>query len=207
MKVGFLHVGSDIRLPWIMTRSCLAQGYELIQMTDNETPAIDGCKVVRMPWDKTRLMTYRLRHLAELSAPDLCVLDTDTVVLKDLSDVWGDWDLALTKRGPTISVGSGYDVSKGMPYNIGVMFVRNPKVWDYALNYCLRLPYEQQTWWGDQLAMKAASEVFRLHELDGKEWNRTPRNELDVPDVRVMHYKGQRKAWMLKQWHSAHIKA
>jgi hypothetical protein len=152
-------------------------------------------------------MTYRLRHLVELGEPDLCVLDTDTVVLEDLADVWGDWDLALTRRGPTVSVATGVDVSKDMPYNIGVMFVRSPRVWRYAHDYCSRLPFEQQTWWGDQLAMKAASEVFRLKELDSEEWNRTPRHELDKPKARVLHYKGPRKAWMLKQWHSAHIKA
>jgi hypothetical protein len=202
VKVGFLHVGADTRLAKIMTRSCLDFGYELIQMTDNETPAIDGCEVVRVPWDKTRLMTYRLKHLADLAEPDLCVLDTDTVVLKDISDVWGDWDLALTKRGPTVSAATGVDVSVDMPYNIGVMFVRNPAVWDHAHRHCAMLSYEHQTWWGDQLAMKAASDAFRLHALDSSEWNRTPRTEDESPDARVLHFKGPRKAWMLRKWQS-----
>lgn len=203
MKVGFLHVGPDTRLASIMVRSCLDHGYELIQMTDADSAAIDGCRVVRIPWNHTRLMTYRLKHLAELGEPDLTVLDTDTVVLRDISDIWGaEFDLALTKRGATISAQTGVDVAKDMPYNIGVMFVRDPKVWEYAHRFCASLSDKLQTWWGDQLAMAAAANEFQTLELPCSEWNYTPRSAEDVPDVRVLHYKGPRKRWMIDKWQS-----
>lgn len=202
MKVGFLHVGEDCTLPRIMVRSVQEFGHTIIQMTDEKTPAIDGCEVVRMPWDGVHLMPYRLKHLADLQEPDLCVLDTDTVMLKDVSDVWGDWDLALTKRGPTVDVG-GKSITKWMPYNIGVMFVRDPAVWKVAHGLCLELPEEYHRWWGDQLAMRGVSERFRLLELPASEWNCTPDHPGHIPDARVLHYKGLRKAWMVDRWQSA----
>ena len=68
MKVAFLHVGDDLRLPTIMAASAKRLGYGLVQMTDERTPAVPGVDAVaRLPWDGERLMTYRLQHLAALA--------------------------------------------------------------------------------------------------------------------------------------------
>lgn len=201
MKVGFLHVGPDDRLARIMVRSCLDFDYEIVQMTDEVTRAIDGCEVVRLPWDQTKLMTYRLRHLAEFNEPELTVLDTDTVVMKDISGVWSkSFDVALTKRGPTYDP-AGVNVAESMPYNIGVMFCREPAFWKVCLDVCESLPLKRQEWWGDQLAVKAASEKFDLLELDCDPWNYTPQVPSDLGDqAMVLHYKGPRKLWMLERF-------
>lgn len=185
-----------------MVESAKAFGYELIQMTDEETPAIAGCRVVRIPWDKTKLMTYRLRHLAELKESRLCVLDTDIIIQRDLSDVWAqDFDVALTRRGVTLDT-KGNDVSVAMPFNSGVMFCREPMFWKRAHEICAGYPEKLQTWYGDQLAIKQASPGFDLLELDVAGWNYPPKFEGDYPDTaRVLHFKGKRKDWM-KAWHS-----
>ena len=203
MKVGFLHVGADASLPRIMVESVQQFGYELVQMTDEETPAIEGCSVVRLPWDKTKLMTYRLLHLAELGEPELCVLDTDIIVRRDLSAVWGlPFDVALTRRGATLDT-NGQDVAKAMPYNSGVMFCREPMFWKRAHTICAGYPEKFQTWYGDQLAIKQAAPGFDLLELDVAAWNYPPKFEGDYPDTaRVLHFKGRRKDWM-RSWQSA----
>jgi lipopolysaccharide biosynthesis glycosyltransferase len=203
VKVGFLHVGQDDSLARIMVESARAFGYDLIHMTDEETPAIDGCHVVRIPWDKTRLMTYRLHHLAELAEPNLCVLDTDIIIRRDLSDVWAlDFDVALTRRGVTLDT-NGQDVAVAMPYNSGVMFCREPAFWAEAHMVCAGFPDKFQTWYGDQLAIKQAVTGFELLELDVRSWNYSPRFEGDYPEqARVLHFKGKRKDWM-KAWHLA----
>ena len=201
MKVGFLHVGIDTRLPKIMVRSCLHFGYEPIQMTDELTPAIDGCQVVRLPWDRTKPMTYRLEHLARLGVSELTVLDTDVVVVRDLSPVWEEsFDVALTRRGQTLDP-AGVDLSISMPFNTGVMFARNPKFWEAARDVCASLPIDRQNWWGDQLSVKKASEAFDLLELDATTWNYTPAS-IDEEDTgaKALHYKGQRKIWMLERF-------
>ena len=199
MRVGFLHVGPDDRLARLMVASAKQLGYELVQMTDQRTPAIDGCGVRRLDWDGRHLMTYRMRHLAQLDEP-MMICDTDIIHLKDCSDVWErDFDVALTKRGKTLDL-NGFDVATVMPYNIGVMFARNPEVWRWGYEYCQDLAPQEQDWYGDQLTMAAAAKEFRCLELPADEWNYTPGAPDECPDVRVLHYKGVRKKWMLHIW-------
>jgi hypothetical protein len=199
MRVAFLHVGPDLRLPTLMARSARAFGYSLVQMTDDETPAVDGVdEVLRLSWDKTRLMTYRLRHLAQLDDTPTCIVDTDILFRKDVSDVWNyDFDIALTRREREIDV-NGFDIATVMPYNTGVMFCRNQDFWKDAHDVCRSLPAKHQDWWGDQLSVKQVAGDYRLLELPVAEWNYAPSHADDAPaQARVLHYKGKvRKDWM-----------
>jgi lipopolysaccharide biosynthesis glycosyltransferase len=198
VRVGFLHVGQDIRLPSIMAVSAKRLGYSLLQMTDEETPEVPGCEVVRLPWDKTRLMTYRMRHLARIEEP-LLVVDTDIVFLDDVSAVWDEpFDAALTKRD-FVESSNGLNVAESMPYNTGVMFVRNPLFWQRAHTICSGLPEKHQAWWGDQLSVVAAAQEFDVLELPCEVFNYAPREPDDAPlHAKVIHYKGKRKPWMLE---------
>lgn len=199
MNLGFLHVGHDDRLARLMVRSARLLGYSLLHMTDERTAAIPGCDVVRLPWDGKRLMTYRLEHLARLNEP-MMVCDTDVIHLEPCDDVWArPFDLALTRRGKTVDP-SGFDISLVMPYNIGVMFVRNPQVWRFAYEHCAGLPPAEQDWYGDQLAMAAAAREFDCLDLPDTEFNCTPASADECPPARVLHYKGVRKEWMLHIW-------
>lgn len=198
MLVGFLHVGPDDRLPRLMVESAKRFGYELLQMTDEETPALVD-NVVRLPWNKKHLMTYRMAHLAALDEP-LCVVDTDVIFVRDVSDVWQrDFDVALTRREGPILDKNGVDVAKLYPYNTGVMFCRNPEFWRRASGICSGLSESLQTWYGDQESVKQAAPYFRTLELDVNEWNYSPRSPEDKPGTaRILHYKGpQRKSWLI----------
>ena len=199
MKVAFLHVGNDLRLPELMVASAKRFGYELVQMTDGSTPAVRGTDaVLRRPWDGERLMTYRLQHLAALVEPAL-IVDTDILFMRDVRDVWEqDFDVALTRRvGPALDP-NGTDLAEVMPYNTGVMFSRSQAFWQRCHELCAGFPPEVQRWYGDQYAVRFAAPEFNVLELAVDPYNYSPDSpDEDVSQRYVVHYKGPRKAWML----------
>ena len=200
MIVAFLHVGTDARLPTKMVehvRRVMPQ-HQVLHMTDSETPAIEGVsRRQEIPYDGSRLMTYRLQHLAELAEPAI-ILDTDVIVQADLSAVFDkDFDVALTKRKGRILYG-GKDIVKSMPYNTGVMFSRSQAFWRDCYALCKKAPQDMQRWFGDQLCVAAVAPKYKVLELPCSKFNYTPatQNE-DVSAKFAVHYKGQRKDWML----------
>lgn len=197
MLVGFLHVGPDASLATLMVKSALKLGYECLQMTDEETPAVKGVsRVFRLPWNKKRLMTYRLAHLAARPEP-MFVVDTDILFVRDVSDVWEmDFDAMLTKREGPIYDKNGVDVAKIYPYNCGVMACRDKEFWKYAFSVCASLPEDLQNWYGDQEGVKWAARKFKTLELPCEEWNYTPASLEDTGNARILHLKGRRKVWM-----------
>lgn len=199
MKVAFLHVGDDLRLPTLMAASAKRLGYALVQMTDERTSAVPGVDaVVRLPWDGERLMTYRLQHLAALAEPAL-IVDTDVVFVRDVRHVWEqEFDVALTRRdGPALDP-NGVDLAEVMPYNTGVMFSRSQPFWQRCHELCSGFPPEVQRWYGDQYAVRFAAPEFKVLELAVDPYNYSPGSaDEDVSQRYVVHYKGPRKEWML----------
>jgi lipopolysaccharide biosynthesis glycosyltransferase len=176
-------------------------GLPVVQMTDISTPLVPGVdEVIRKDYDG-KLMTFRMRHLAGLEE-DFITLDTDVIVRRDLRSVFDEpFDVALTMREAPIMSMNGVDLAKEMPYNTGLMFSRNPRFWQEAYAVLMRLEPETHRWWGDQLSVKVAaeSERYTVKQLPCDEYNYTPRNRQDMPDaVYMIHYKGERKQWMLK---------
>lgn len=203
IKVTFLHVGEDSRLPELMVKSVLKAmpGAEIIQMTDMVTPQIKGVSsVVRKPYDGY-LMTFRMAHLAELKG-EWITLDTDIIVKKDLRHVFNEsFDVALTRREGPIYDKDGIDIVTYMPYNTGVMFSRNSMFWKLAYKSLLMMPEQAHKWWGDQLSVRLTAENghFNVLELDCDTYNYSPETEQDKKDCFVLHYKGKRKEWMLNE--------
>jgi hypothetical protein len=199
VKVAFLHVGPDLRLPAAMAASAKRFGYEIVQMTDERTPAVPNADtVVRVPWDGERLMTYRLEHLAALTAPAL-IVDTDVLFVRDVRHVWERaFDVALTRRpGPALDP-NGVDLAEVMPYNTGVMFSRSQAFWRRCHALCRDFPQEVQRWYGDQYAVRFAAAEFDVLELPTDAYNYSPGSaDEDVSQRYLVHYKGARKEWML----------
>lgn len=203
MLVAFLHVGEDTTLAEIMVRSVRKHmpDARLLQMTDENSPVIEGCAVQVFPYDGVRLMTYRLRHLAARVEPML-VLDTDVVVQHDLSKVFlKKFDVALTKRTQPLMY-EGQNITPMMPYNTGVMFSRCPAFWIECHRLCQGAPEKIQKWWGDQLCVKmeADSGRYKVLELPVDKYNYSPSKEdEDVSNRFAVHYKGRRKQWMINR--------
>lgn len=206
MNVGFLHVGDDARLAEIMVESVrrVMPGVGIVQMTDETTPAVLGVDmVIRRPYDGVHLMTYRLDHLAALHPADWLILDTDVVVQKCVRHVFDSmlvYDaVALTRRYGTIIGPGGVNIVELMPYNTGVMFVRDIRFFARAAAACHSFPEHHQRWWGDQLAVKHVVDSGRsIVELPCDTYNYSPSSQdEDVSDKAVLHFKGPRKPWML----------
>ena len=217
--VGFLQVGPPTPIPRIMVASVRrAMRCRIVQMSDEQTEPVEGVDdVIRKPWDRKYLMPYRLLHLRDFPADDDAIfLDADIVVRKDLTPVFDrEFDIAVTTReehgirysGPSIPgfLDPGDDLTRRMPYNAGVLFHRPSArgFWAAAHQYCETLPANLRKWWGDQLAIKHVADagVYRLIELPCQLYNHTPLTEdEDVSGKFIVHYKGDRKTWMLKQY-------
>ncbi len=175
--------------------------YHLVQLTDMETAPLEGvAEVVRRERDPAApIFVFRTEHFAHCPYSEWLALDADVLVRRGVEDVWErPFDVALTTRraGPCWDP-NGQDVTRSMPFNTGVIFSRCPKFWDRCLER-MAPPYAEM-WWADQLAVGAVAESkrFRVLVLPGDEFNWTPNTADEQSAARIVHYKGNRKEWML----------
>ena len=172
----------------------------VLHLTDETSPGLDGCEVVRLPWDGSEAMTFRALHLSQLEG-EVLSLDTDIIVQRDLSRVF-DWpfDAALTQRDGPIRTPDGFDLTTIMPFNGGVVFSRSQKFRQAVYEWCAG---SEDGWYVDQLALAHVAKDFDILKLHCDNFNYTPRSPSEDVSMRfAVHYKGPRKDWM-KQWQSA----
>ncbi len=206
MNVAFLLVGNKkrhVQLAAYMVRTLrkAMPDAQITQQTDLTTKQVAGVdRVVRLAWDGKFLMTYRLLHLSQIAEPTL-VLDVDVVVQRDVSEldcVAGDVVLTTRPNGKN----KNSELFETMPYNTGVMYVRNPAFFAECLVWCEQAEKKVQRWGGDQLAV---AEIVKRGEFDvrtvsGDLYNFSPKRRRDKNTRRaaIVHYKGaERKRWML----------
>jgi lipopolysaccharide biosynthesis glycosyltransferase len=200
VAITFMQVGSDTQLANLMVASVrkAMPDARIIQLSDMDSPEVQGIdEVIRKPYSGY-LMTFRLIHLAALRG-EWITLDTDIIVKKDIREVFSKpFDVALTKRTNKILDANGVNIVEIMPYNAGVMFSRNHIFWEQALESLMRMPESAHKWYGDQLAIRVMvdSDHFNLLELDCNTYNYTPSDADERKDVHVYHFKGNRKDWM-----------
>jgi hypothetical protein len=208
ITVAFFHVGQDGLLPSIMVATVrrAMPTARILQLTDEDTSPVTGAdEVIRRPYDGVHLMHFRLVHLAELAPCDAVFLDTDVMVQRNLAPLFEwEFDVALTVREAGVIDPDGVDVTIDMPYNNGVMLSKASgwEFWREAERYCAKLSSEQRRWYGEQRAVKAVADVIPLCILDlpCNIYNYTPASETeDVRDRFVVHYKGERKPWMIRR--------
>lgn len=197
MRVAFLHARQDPKYARLMVASVKLHmpGVSVMQWTDEETPVVDGVdNVLRMPWDGENPTIFRMQFLAAGVGDILCI-DTDCIVQADLRPVFGlPFDVAFTWRDGPIFDGNKQDITKIMPVNCGVMFSRSAAFWKACLEWCDM--HEVKEWCADQLAVPRINgfDVLRLHCVN---FNYTPfKQHEDLSKRLVVHYKGDRKAWM-----------
>jgi lipopolysaccharide biosynthesis glycosyltransferase len=167
---------------------------EVLHLTDEGTPGIEGCTVIRKEWTDGNPMLFKMRHLSDLTG-DVLVLDTDVIVQADLSGVFSiPFKVALTERDGPIYDSSGKDVTRAMPYNCGVMWYRDRGFFADCLEWCKDKPVG---WYADQLAVAALARKWRALRLHCDDFNYTPASkDEDVSHRLAVHYKGNRKEWM-----------
>lgn len=184
MKVVFVQWGDEIDYAKLMVASCKKQGYEVIQLATLDAPEVPGVdQVIREAMDCLP-MEYRMRRLAQMEPPYLS-LDTDCLVVKDISDGFGD-DVAMFPRKGEVE----------MPWNGGVIFVRNHQFMKDCYEEVKKMPLSLKAWYGDQHALRAVAKKYAVKEL-GRAWNFTPYQGEFLPYVKVYHFKGNRKGAML----------
>lgn len=206
MTVGFFHAAAartahvDLARILITSVRRTMPGVPIVHMTDETTEAIAGVdEMRRRPAGPVALSV--LEHYAEC-AGDWMLVDTDVVVRRDVRDVFGlTFDIAVATREGTFKPSEvGTKFMRGMPFNKGVVFSKNPAFWSAAAAALRECSEKQQSWMGDQRAMNdiIATGRFFVRVLTN-DFNYPPkkRNE-DLSDKYVLHYKGPRKAWMLE---------
>lgn len=169
----------------------------VVHLTDIESPALKGVdEVIRLPWVKDEPMTLRMNHLSELDAKPSVMLDTDVLVCSRLECAFeSSFDVGLTLRPPP-----GETL---MPYNTGVMFIRNPAFFAAVRNRMEREP-KYKVWPHEQeaVAREAENGGWNVKDFEGAIWNFPPPVEKVSRAAKILHYKGDRKRYMRQHFES-----
>lgn len=199
MRLGFYAQGQgphlDIAKHLIASARKVMPNVDLVQLTDDKTPRLEGVKAIRIAGEMP-MGVRRVSHYATLEG-EWVFLDTDVIFRKSVEDVFKKaFDVAVVSREGTYMHGSDY--AKAMPYNFGVVFSRSPRYWRTVLSGLRTLPKELQEWGGEQLVTceLARRKDFNVEVLPSG-YNFTPeKREDDVSGAAILHLKGPRKAWI-----------
>ena len=201
MNTAFLFAGPlPIEIAEAHVRSVRASipNAHIIQLSDQTTPKLPFVDEVKRMVFKD-LLDSRFAHQEDLHG-DTIVLDYDTVVQKDITDVFKQsFDLAVTKR-PEGDPTASQSVLALSPHNLGVFFQKDSGK-DFWRK--VRIAYnslETDGWLdGQVIVSRCFKELgFNVLELPGEVYNYTPMTEDEDVSMRaVVHYKGLRKAWMV----------
>ena len=196
MIVAFMSVDESPKYANVMVSALnnAMPGVEIVQLTDMNTPAVDGTTPIRSDRKFDNLTIFRMDHLSRLDGDVLCI-DTDVIVQKDMSPVFAfDFDVALTWRSELIHDPNGVNITILMPFNTGVIFSRNPFFWEEAVRFVID---KDIGWYSDQIAVASLSNHFNVLKLHCDNFNYTPKNEDDNLSARyAVHYKGKARKFM-----------
>jgi lipopolysaccharide biosynthesis glycosyltransferase len=158
-------------------------------------PGVD--RVIRRPHQNLALAIAE--HWAALTGEWL-FLDTDVIVQQDVRDMFSDlsWDIAVAARKDETDEPSMHRPHP-MPHNAGVVFSRSQAFWVEARDRVKAMPLRAQKWIGIQQAMCDLIHEghYRVRVLP-RAYNWAPRAaDEDVSERIIVHYKGDKKGWML----------
>ena len=178
---------------------------EIVQLTDEKTPAIMGVdRVQRLPGD-VPMAVQCVRHYAACQG-DWLLIDTDVIVQDDVRDVFDEpFDVAVCDRDGTLVEGEeDLQMMKEMPHNIGVMFSRSKAFWKAVEAKMHDMTPERKHWLGNQYAAcdVIASGQFHVKIIPGIQYNYAAHNVHDkCESASIVHYKGpMRKKLMLERF-------
>lgn len=208
MKIGFFaqDIGPQSKPILAMAEQMIASAnavmpnVEIYHLTDGLTKSPQGVTdTIRIGGDMP--MAIRRVSLHEQCKGDWLFVDTDIIFRKSVEHVFDEpFDIGLTNRDGTITHEGKY--AEVMPYNIGVVFSRNPEFWTMVKGYLVQMPEKYQQWEGDQrivCELMKHDHGFKVKILPGAIYNYPPKSADDSHDAAIMHYKGNRKKWLLQQ--------
>ena len=163
--IAFLHVGPDATQAQMMVNSARAFGHDCVQLTDADSPCVEGAQCVRIKREGEGIMYFRAKCYAAFNEPGI-YMDTDMLVRRDLSPIMElDFDAALTKRSHEVIDPNGVNVGKLMPYNGGFIAVKDKTFWLAVLERMSAMDADSQRWYGDQMALSEAAKGRNIVEL------------------------------------------
>lgn len=170
----------------------------ILHITDDDTPGIRGCSVMRVK-RKVPPMSWRLivQSLAHLNEPEILFTEPDVRFNEDVTDVFKEeFDVTVADR-ETVTVFRGREVA---PITLGANFSRSENFWKDCAKYCLTLDRKEQIWGGDitSVAHVMSQGKYNVKTLPAKVYNHVPLSAEDRAG-KMLHYKGQRKAWLFPQ--------
>lgn len=171
---------------------------EILMLTDENTPAIEGVNsVLRIPMG-IPLMTWRLKchEVAHAVADNILFTEPDVRFQCDMMNEFaGEFDIAVTTRESKVTL-DGEDLY--VPYTLGVTFSKSQQFWRDAKVCCNGLERKYQDWFGDIMAFAKVidSGKYNVLTLDGAVFNHVVNDPSEPVTAKALHYKGKRKGWL-----------
>lgn len=219
MALVFLHVGDDQLVNLFVEsirRSC--GNIQIIQCTDLLTPPVKGVDdVFRYDGDITNLMTFRLKCFSKLKLNTSAIyLDTDMIVVKDLSDLFINCDkIGLCRRdfnrdalfntsfnGMNLSEYSGMTLDEVYPYIACCTLTPSFEFWSEASSTLEKLDRKFHFWYGDQEAIRNVAKNVKSDDLvflPESIYGCLPEHVIDH-DPRIIHFKGAARKRLMREF-------
>ena len=213
-RIVFFWVGRNTDIPTLLVRSIrqhLGLDMEIVQLSDRDTPRVDGVNTYRRMKLSSRIMVARLEAYASLTInkPTL-FLDADMLVLRDFDlPSLNASEVGVTPRNDRAEINwrfpidfpefKGKYINDEMPYIYSFVYTSSEILFVRQLNRLRKLPRRFQEWYGDQVTLKHELESGRYVKRDFSIdiYNRTVNTlgEFEKiltshPDVCLVHFKG-----------------
>ncbi len=183
-------------------------GTKIVHVTDKATAPLNGPDERFYVKRDVPLMTWHMRCHAESQslADEVLFTEPDVRFKSEILHVFDDpdFDIAVTER----ELDSTWDIngqkvllSAVAPYTLGTTFSRNRRFWEEVTEHCAMLGDKEQHWLGDMLSLWAIMQTgrYKVKVIPGPIYNHIPCSREDACDVRVVHFKGMRKEWLMAQ--------
>jgi DNA-binding response OmpR family regulator len=213
-RIVFFWVGQDVSIPEMLVRSIrLAFGadMEVVQISDRDTPQVDGVSVCRREKLSPRIMVARLEAYASLAVKEPTLyLDADMMIVRpfDLPPLQAN-EIGVTSRTDRTEINWRFPIefpefqgkyfSDVMPYIYSFVYASSEVLFVRQLNLLRKMSKRFQLWYGDQVTLKRELDSGRyvLRSFNVDTHNHTVRSVPDyqhavatIPDLCIAHFKG-----------------
>src|SRR5689334_23200556 len=168
-RIVFFWVGQDVSIPEMLVRSIrLAFGadMEVVQISDRDTPQVDGVSICRREKLSPRIMVARLEAYASLAVKEPTLyLDADMMIVRpfDLPPLQAN-EIGVTPRTDRTEINWRFPIEfpefQGkyfcdvMPYIYSFVYASSEVLFVRQLNLLRKMSKRFQLWYGDQVTLK-----------------------------------------------------